>query len=346
MIGKRRAVHGWIRRWWEGRAGYTGRLLRLLLRPAEMAYRTALAVRDAAYRLGFRTAREAPIPVLSVGNVSVGGTGKTPFAAWLAERLAEEGVTPAIVLRGYGDDESHLHARWNPDVPVHVARRRLDAVTAAAAGGADVAILDDGFQHRELARDADVVLLAAEDPLPPRLLPLGPYREPLEALRRAHLVVVTRRTASEGQALALEDRIRAAVPGTPRIGRIRLEPGGWRTVDGEVADEPAGAVLAVAGVARPRSFGDVLEPILGERPDVMDFPDHHDFTAADVDAILAAAGDRTIVTTEKDAVKLVDYADRLPDARVLALRVTPEGKARLLDVLVTSIVARVTLELP
>lgn len=345
MRGRSRAVHGWIRRWWEGRAGHTGRLLRLLLRPAEVAYRLALALRDGAYRLGFRTAREAPIPVLSVGNLSVGGTGKTPFAAWLAERLVEEGVSPAIVLRGYGDDESRLHARWNPDVPVHVARRRLDAVSAAAAGGADVAILDDGFQHRELARDADVVLLAAEDPLPPRLLPLGPYREPLEALRRAHLVVVTRRTAPDGQALALEDRIRTAAPGT-RIGRIRLEPGGWRTLDGEVADEPPGPVLAVAGVARPRSFGDVLEPVLGERPEVMDFPDHHDFTGADVDAIVRAAGERTVVTTEKDAVKLVDHAERLSDARVLALRVTPEAKTRLLDVLVTSVVARVTLELP
>src|SRR6059058_1057245 len=137
------------------------------------------------------------LPVLSIGNLSVGGTGKTPLAAWAAGRLRSAGARPAVLLRGYGGGETLVHAVLNPEVPVIVDPDRVAAARKALDAGADCAILDDGFQHRRLARIADWVLVSAEQPPEPvRLLPAGPWREPPSALRRATVAIVTRKSAS------------------------------------------------------------------------------------------------------------------------------------------------------
>src|SRR5690348_7442624 len=136
------------------------------------------------------TTHDPVLPTLSVGNVTVGGTGKTPVAAWIAAELIDRGARPAIVLRGYGDDEPLVHARLNPDVPVIVAPDRLEGIARAAASGADVAVLDDAFQHRRAQRTADIVLVSAERwTRTPRLLPAGPWRESLRALRRTSMIL-------------------------------------------------------------------------------------------------------------------------------------------------------------
>src|SRR5205814_8266037 len=167
------------------------RAARVALAPSEALYRVSMGVREALYDAGVLATHDPVLPTLSVGNVTVGGTGKTPVAAWIATELIERGARPAIVLRGYGDDEPLVHARLNPTVPVIVAADRVQGIARARDAGATIAVLDDAFQHRQVSREADVVLVSADGWSPaPRLLPAGAVREPVAALRRATIVVV------------------------------------------------------------------------------------------------------------------------------------------------------------
>lgn len=320
-----------VRRWWAGELGGVGRVLSLLAWPSELLFRWAVAVRNGAYEHGLRRVEQGPIPVVSVGNLLVGGTGKTPVAAWLLGRLQARGRRPALVTRGYGSDEVALHRRWNPEAPVVVAQRRIRGVERAAEQGADVAVVDDGFQHRRLARDLDIVLVPAEGPLRGRLLPRGPFREGPGALRRADIVVVTRRSADEGRAEEMAEEVRLLAPGAAVV-RIALEPGEWTDLSGEPAEPPASdapGVLAVCSVARPEPFRRTLRERLERPVELLSFPDHHDYDAVDARRIAERARGRPVVTTEKDAVKLLPFRLELRDARVLPLRVRPEGAEEL-----------------
>lgn len=319
-----------MRRWWAGELGGTGRILSLLTWPAEIVFGLGVSLRNRLYDRGLRRAETGPIPVVSVGNLLVGGAGKTPVAGWLVTRLLARGRRPALVTRGYGEDEVALHRRWNPGAPVIVEERRIRGVERAAAQGADVAVLDDGFQHRALERDLDIVLLPAEGPLRGRLLPRGPFRERLSALRRADAVVVTRRSASEevAEELAAEARLLA-----PRavVARVALEAGEWTDLTGESVDAPveASEVLAVCSIARPEPFRLQVRDRLGTRVDLLPFPDHHDYDAVDARRIAERARGRPVVTTEKDAVKLAPFRAELRNVRVLPLYVRPEAAREL-----------------
>ncbi|MBI4540391.1 MAG: tetraacyldisaccharide 4'-kinase [Gemmatimonadetes bacterium] len=332
-------IEAWVRRWWSGEAGAAGAVADLLAWPLECLYRGAVGVRNRAYDRGWLRVERARIPVLSIGNLSVGGTGKTPVSAWLARRLADRGLRVAVAVRGYAPDEVLLHQRWNPGVPVHAARRRARAVAAATAAGTRLAILDDAFQHRRIYRDADVVLLAAEEPPGARLLPRGPLREPPEALRRADLVVVTRRTAEPEHAEARATWVGETAPQVP-VARIALAPAAWQLLEGSPAAAPLGDVLAVAGVARPDLFATTAARALGREVEFVPFPDHHAYTRQDALALRARAGERTLVTTEKDAVKLVQYSGLLGDCRVLVLVIHVEHGEEHLDALLTGLQTR------
>jgi tetraacyldisaccharide 4'-kinase len=268
--------------------------------------------------------------VVSVGNLVVGGTGKTPVTAWLVRRLEEMGARPAVLLRGYGDDEVRLHRRWNPGTPVIAGADRARGAAEAAARGATVALLDDGLQHRRLARDLELVLVAAEHPFPGRLLPRGPYREGSAALGRADLVAVTRRTAPDAQVEETLRKVRVAAPRRP-TAVLRLTPRGWTGLGGEPIPAPRGAVLAVASVADPGSFRRMVEACGAGPVELLAFPDHHAFDASDARRIHDAARGRTVVVTEKDAVKLEALAPLLPAVRVLALGVEAERGEDALD---------------
>src|SRR5436309_1283897 len=135
---------------------------RLALAPPAWLYSSIVRVRGALFDRDVLHAHRSAVPVLSIGNLSVGGTGKTPLAAWAAARLRAAGARPAVLLRGYGGDEPLVHAVLNPEVPVIVDPDRVAAARKALDAGADCAILDDGFQHRRLARIADWVLVSAE----------------------------------------------------------------------------------------------------------------------------------------------------------------------------------------
>ena len=315
--------------WEEGGAG--GTAARTLLLPASGLFRLASRVHHGLYDAGLRRAERPVLPVISVGNLRVGGAGKTPFTRWLVDRLLELGRRPAVLHGGYGSDEPALHRRWHPGVPVFEGRDRAAGVRAAAAAGCDVAVLDDGFQHRRLARDLDVVLLAAEHGADRvRLLPRGPWREPLGALRRADAAVVTRKTASAETAQALAGRIERETGSRPAVAHIR--PAGWHALDAVGQDTPpTGPVVAVAATAEPESFFATAELLGVDLATRLPFPDHHVYSETDVERIMRAAAGRVVITPEKDAVKLRTLGERA-DVRVLEQRITiEEGAARLAD---------------
>ncbi len=317
------------------------RTLRAALRPLEGIFRAAVGTRGMLYDTGWLRTSPTAIPAISIGNVTVGGTGKTPIAAWVARELAARGARPAIVLRGYGDDEPLVHSLLNPAVPVVTGADRVQAIETAAARGATVAVLDDAFQHRRARRAADIVLVSADRWRgEAHLLPAGPFREPLGALRRATMIIVTRKTASDAVVDAVHAAIARVAPGVPRVGvRLALE----QLVRADDASQVrplsalAGAsVAAVLSIADPRSFVRQLEST-GARVRPVIFPDHHHFSAADVSRVVRSltAGEWPVCTL-KDAVKLAPEWPRLaPPLWYVSQQVMVErgvgGLERLLD---------------
>lgn len=284
------------------------RALRAALAPLGWVFGGVVKARTALYDRGVLSAHGGPIPAIAIGNLSVGGTGKTPVAAWVAGEARRRGARPAIVLRGYGDDEPMVHETLNPGVPVVVSPDRVAGIARAAAMGATVAVLDDAFQHRRAARAVDIVLVSADRWHPPvRLLPAGPWREPLSALRRATLALVTRKAASRAAVGEVLAAIAAAAPGIPSAVAW-LAPGELREVGGDgtrALDTLRGArVLAVSAIADPGAFSAQLEAA-GAEVEPRAFGDHHAYTDADVASLAArAASLDAVVCTLKDAVKL------------------------------------------
>ena len=282
-------------------------------------YGRVASARRAWFERRPHTVRRLPHPVVSVGNLTVGGSGKTPVAALVARILLEYGERPAILSRGYArperldgvvvvsdgrevletapraGDEPFMLAKALPGVPVLVCEDRyLAGRLAHRRFGTTVSILDDGFQHLQLARDVDLLLVTPDD-LDEAVLPAGRLREPLAAALAAHALVVPG-SASDG------DRV-AAILG---VGR-------WFTLqarNGEPAsptltrDKP---VVAVAGIARPQRFFETLTHDGWNVAERIAFPDHHWFTSSDlarVDATARAADAVAVLTTEKDAARL------------------------------------------
>jgi tetraacyldisaccharide 4'-kinase len=300
------------------------------LAPIAALWGLAVSVRNRRFDRGEGVVR-VEVPVVSVGNLAVGGTGKTPMTAWLAARLSAAGLRPAIVTRGYGGragagplDVSRgsgplVDARLGGDEPVLLATMTSAAVIAGSdrvAGarraielGADVVLLDDGFQHRRLARDLDVVLLDAAHPFGNgRLLPAGPLREPPGSLARAGIVVLTRWNGEPPPS-------DVAAP----IVRARHRAAGFRDAAGRETAPPARA-LAFCGIARPESFLESLRGAGVEIAGVRVFPDHHPFRDAELRELADGARSRgaAIVTTMKDLVRL---SGALPDALALHVEV-------------------------
>lgn len=298
--------------WWRGRpSGAAYRALSTLLAPAEGAYRVAISARAWAYDRGWLKSAAAPIPTLVIGNLTVGGTGKTPVTAWFADRLRRRGRVPAIVMRGYGGDEVKVHRMLNSAVPVHVSTDRVTGVRRASERGADIAVLDDAFQHRAIRADANVVLVAVEGFMDsPRLLPRGPWREPLQALDRATLVVITRKVASQEEAASVSQRLAELEPALPRA-QAHIGLSGIARYDGASGEigEPVGldgfrCALAVAGVANPETVWAQLREAGASVDRCRAFADHHRYTQGEIAQITREAAGGPLVTTLKDAVKL------------------------------------------
>ena len=320
-----------------------------LLRLLSLPYRGAVAVRNGLYNRGlFRQAR-LPCPVISVGNLTVGGTGKTPMVILLAKLLREKGRRPAVLSRGYGartnasvnvvsdgnlilmgwheaGDEPILIARSVSGVPVLTGPRRLlTGRTAIEHFGADVLILDDAFQHRALYRGLDIVLIDAARPFGNgRHLPAGPLREPAKALGRAHLLIRTGGGRDPEQPLS-------GVPEMPSFRGFHrpmgvLERGTGRLLP--AATLQGQKVCAFAGIGRPEAFRRSLNEMDSEIVSFRPFPDHHPYSRADLDSLrrlAAMTGADRIVTTEKDGVRLADFPDFLTEVSLLriGMEITP-----------------------
>ena len=315
------------RRWWGGELGAAGTVLHIALAPIEAAYRLVTRLRNRAYDSGMLPTASARVPVISIGNIAVGGTGKTPFTSWLAVRLEARGQRPAIVHGGYAADEPALHRAWTPHIPVFVDRDRTRAVQQAEAAGAGVVLLDDAYQHRRLRRDLDIVLVSVERwSAVGRLLPRGPWREPPAALARAGLIVCVRKTPVVEASASLAASL-SAITNCPVV-RAHLRAATWQQ-GGSPAGAPSGPALLVAGLADPTLFlANVRAAGIAVTTEMM-FPDHHEYSAADIEHVREAAHGRAIVTSAKDWVRL---SGRLDPAQTWVLTqelVLEEGEALL-----------------
>jgi tetraacyldisaccharide 4'-kinase len=324
------AVH-WL---WSARSA-AARAARASLGPAAAAYTAYTRLRALAYQRGLLRSHVLGVPTIAVGNLTVGGTGKTPIANWIAAQCARLGVVPGIVLRGYGGDEAAVHADRLPGAIVVQGRDRPAAARRAVALGAGAVVLDDAFQRLDLGRDLNVLLVSAESAEAPRhTLPAGPWREPWRAARRADLVVVTRKHAPVSRAArVVEGLVRAGIA-PHQVALAHLPVGAitelltHRPVD---ARRLRGArILAACAIADPESFAQQLRQ-MGAQVQLAVWRDHHAFRSADVHALLSAAADVDyVVVTHKDAVKLrAVWPPWAPAALVAHLDVVWEGGGEL-----------------
>lgn len=282
-----------------------------LLRLAASLFGLASDLRHLAYESGFASSRRAEIPVLSVGGLTVGGSGKTPVAAAAAAGLLSRGIRPGVVSRGFSD-ELAVHRRLNPGALVMGAPDRLRAVEGAAERGAEIAILDDGFQHRRLARDLDWVVVSTEDARRCRWrrLPAGPARDRWGELARSDAVILTHRDGRmQPPPAGWLDRLRYQFPATAVVG-CRFRWAGLRPANEAAAEtgDPSPRV-AFASVMRGGEFLTRLRETHPNLDREYLFPDHHSIDDGTLEEMTRAAGRAGILGTLKDAVKIADRLD-------------------------------------
>ncbi len=324
-----------LRRLLEGGGGWPGALLRAALWLPGRAYGGLMRLRRAAYAAGLLKSCRPPVPVVSVGNLTAGGSGKTPFTAMLARDLAARGQKPAILLRGYrqsGDgqsDEAGLYRRLCPEALVEVGADRRASAERAVRAGATVLLLDDGFQHLKLRRDLDIVLVDATSPWGGgNCLPGGLLREPRRALAAAGAVILTRSDQQEATAIEnLRAEIAALAPAAP-VFLARHRPARLERLDGTglpldwLRDRK---VLAVSGIARPEAFAATLAGLGARVVGELAGRDHAHFDSGfpKLAAARAAELGAVPVTTEKDRAKQIfsELADNMNMGAFLVLGV-------------------------
>ena len=303
-------------------------------------YAGYMRLRRWAYHRGFLGSESAGVPVICVGNLSAGGTGKTPMVAWVVEQLKAAGKQPAVLTRGYkavegASDEAELLKQMT-GVGVVVNPDRVAGAKAAVGGGADVLVMDDGFQHLRLKRDLDMVLIDGTCPRGSRCcLPLGLLREPVSALRDADAVVITRTgVADAGQVAALRRRLEKLAP------RASIHLAAHRPVN---VIDPTGTVLPVdavtgkkglvfCGIGNPGAFGATVRRMGVEVVDLVARGDHCRYDQRVLDGLSARAdryGADVLLTTQKDHVKLAGLSAARPLWQVVIRMEIADGREEL-----------------
>ena len=321
--------------------GIAAAVLRGILALAEMPYAWAVRWRNRRYDSGAKAVYRVDVPVISVGNLTLGGTGKTPMVEWIVRRFLAHGKSVGIVSRGYGarrgpNDEARELAWKLPDVP-HV--QDPDRVAAARRAirefGCEMLVLDDAFQHRRIARDLDVVLLDALEPLGyEHVFPRGTLREPVQGLARADIVALSRADLlTAEQRGAIRDRVAKLSPTAVWVEVVHAplallaaqgagNAGGTPEMRQPLEMLRGRRVLAFCGLGNPAGFRHTLEVCGYDVVDFHEFPDHHAYGPDDLDALATAArqtGAEALVCTQKDLVKI--GVDRLGDRPLWAIRV-------------------------
>src|SRR5207237_3480919 len=308
---------------------------KLALTPLSIIYGLGVRIRNALYRRQILRARKVDAPVISVGNLTVGGTGKTPLVEWIANQLAQSDLRVTVLTRGYGressgrvvvSDRNVIRANVDEagDEPFFLAQNLngraaviCDADRFAGASWAiehlesDVFILDDAFQHQRLKRDLNILTIDARSPWGDgKLLPAGTLREPITELSRADCVVITRAIDS-GSVNDLRNEIETKWPELPTF-LSTTEIVGLRALDEmnsspEVSAIKKTPVAAFCGIGNPESFFSLVRAAGYQLKDTRAFRDHYKYQQADIDRLVSQAtqsGARALITTAKDAVKL------------------------------------------
>ena len=318
--------------------------------PISWLYGFGVAVRNKAFDYGVLRVRRVDVPVISVGNLTAGGTGKTPLVKWIVNLLRESGKRVGVVSRGYGrttkglivvsdgskvlvdgergGDEPVEIAQSNPGTIVVVGKNRVEAARTACGMGAEAIVMDDGFQHRYLHRDLNVMVWnAREHPQDARLLPAGRLREPISGARRADIIVLTHsdRDASDEEDSFLTEWLAKETVAC----RYRFE--GMHPLHGpdKVIDSFSGKrILAVSGIGYPEGFRSVLQEVGVDLVKHIQFRDHYLYRTEDVKRIrkeAVEAGVVAIVTTEKDAIRLrAKVSDQSVDPPFFFVRIKTE----------------------
>ncbi len=308
-----------------------------LLYPLSVIYGAIVRLRLLLYKAGVLRAKRVPCPVISVGNITVGGTGKTPVTIFIASLLKESGKRVAVLSRGYkrggksietvsdgrgillgpdmAGDEPYLIAKRLQGVPVVVGADRVGAALYAIEKfSPDVIILDDGFQHIRIERDLNILLTDPVNGFGRYLLPRGILREPIEGIMRAGLVMGRGLSGKPDMELIKRFKLPVMEYGYRATGLVDVADGSSRGAESIKGRK----VIALCAIANPESFFSSLEGLGAEVMDKVRFPDHHGYTQRDLDTVMGRReGSQMIITTEKDAVKLEGL--NIPKASVYAL---------------------------
>ncbi len=328
MAGRHGDTHRLIRWLWTSRR-LDARLARLGLLPVAALWKAGMSLRELSFRRGWRASHALPLPTVAVGNLTVGGSWKTPLAAWIAQHYAAQGRRPGILHNGYATDEVLVHRHDVPEAVVVANPDRVAGAASAMAAGAGVLVLDDAFQRLDVRRDLNVLLVSAETTRAARWpLPAGPWREGWGAIERADFVIVTRKraTAEAAARLATEITRRAPVP-------TAIVHPGLHHVEGLVSGHQQAVevlrgrrVVAATAIADPDAFVAQVKGT-GAQVQVATWRDHYEFRDEDV-AWLARAARKVdhVVLTAKDAVKLRDrWPASAPEPLVAILNVRFES---------------------
>lgn len=308
----------------------------------------------ALYRSGLKKSHKASKPVISIGNITMGGTGKSPMIDWILEYLKERKVRPAVLTRGYkaekaeqvrildaqsaetgdsrvfGDEPWLIHKR-HPDVKLYISPDRTTS-SKMAEKEADLLLLDDGMQHLKLNRDLNVVLIDSLSGIGNgQLFPLGPLREPLSSLSRADVVVFTRTNLTPAD--PLQERLRPFIPESATQYRSRyIVQSLVRASDGNIEDPVIVRLkrcFLFSGIGNPASFEETVSQLHGKITDHLVFNDHQDYDEQSLQIIrerVAKTDPDIVICTEKDWVKLETCRDRLPEFYWLKMKMEIDGK--------------------
>jgi len=323
------------------KSGVPAGIAKLFLLTASYVYGATIFWHDRFYKTGILKTHKVCAKIISVGNITLGGTGKTPFTIMLAELLANEGKKVGVLIRGYGEDEYRLleDKLSQRGVKVFVGRDRVKTASEAAREGYDTIILDDGFQHRRLGRDMDITLIDSGNPFGnQRLFPRGILREKVEGLKRTDIIVLTKIKDKNGTSGELLRKIDKIAP-----GKIVLEaahrPAGLTAIINRETKRPdylrGRKILLLSAICDPDYFRTTALKTGARVESEIIFPDHYQYKKQDMARISSECKKKKIdavVTTEKDAVKLKELMAGYSGPEILALQIEMEitkGKDRL-----------------
>lgn len=348
--------------------GFFTTLFRLLLTPLSWLYGIITRTRNFCYETGLFKQSKLPCTVMSIGNIVVGGSGKTPAVASIAKLLQKSGYKVAILLRGYGrrssektlivsdgevclrsrvesGDEAYLLAQQLNDIPIIVGKNRfITGKIAYDQFNCDIILLDDGYQHRKLARDMDILTIDATQPYGTgSLLPIGTLREPISSLKRTDIILLTRVDVSNTPIEELKYEIQQRIKNTPILESIHqptslYEIGNYNGSDNKpytipLTDLQGKRILAVCGIGNPDAFKITLQHFNPEFIELLTFPDHHSYTDSDINKIIQYSKQvnaEWVVTTQKDEDKLSALAQHIPVVVLAIELVITHGKETLL----------------